>query len=67
MNCELDAFSPGSADAVRNGCKCSPSMNHSGLGVFAGRARDVDGEVAYFISFACPLHGDLHLEGRAWL
>lgn len=43
---------PGSAEAVKRGCKCPVIDNHHGKGVPYGK----DGAPRFWISERCPLH-----------
>ncbi len=44
---------PGSPEAVKKGCRCSPTNNHNGKGFRPGGR----GEPIFWKEENCPLHG----------
>lgn len=55
---------PGSDEAVKNGCTCSREKNRDGSGSW-----ELDGETYYDLVLSCPVHGSRllmqALEGEA--
>lgn len=47
---------PGSATAVKEGCKCDPLFNANGLGC----RNDICGTPMYSVSSLCPVHSPAH-------
>jgi hypothetical protein len=51
----MDKPSPGSKEAVEQGCTCPVMDNGHGWGI-----PDMKGEIMFWINEDCPLHGEKH-------
>ena len=52
-----DTPTPGSDEAVEQGCLCPVLTNGHGLGVYGGWATDEHGNSQFWVVADCPLHG----------